>query len=131
MFLSPDKLNSLRGALGSSCAAEFDSACYDSVMNVLENGRVILQSRDVNVSDELAPRQAGFLGAAVIGFAGLLFPLFYEGEEHYVPQPLVIPAPQIEDAFGLETATSIVVVTSNSVAMPTVTEAPEQTAPTG
>ena len=80
MFLSPDKLTSLQGALGSSCRAEFDSACYDSVMHVLENDRVVLQSRDVNASDELVPRQLSLLGAGAIALAGVLFPLFYEGE---------------------------------------------------
>lgn len=130
MFMSPDKLTSLRGALASKCGTQFDSACYDSVMHVLENDRVVLQSRDVNASDELAPRNLGLLGAGAIALSGVLFPLFYE-EEHYVPHPLVIPPPKIEDAFGLETASSIVVVTSSSVAMPTITESPEQTAPIG
>ncbi len=137
IFLSPDVLASLEAAMDRSCAAALDSACYDAVMDVLEGSdEVMIESRDLkspNSSQQLIPRQLVLLGSVAVGLAGFLFPLFYEGDQHMVPQPLLIPPSQVEVALVLETATSIVVVvgTGDGVPTMTVTEAPAQTAPTG
>ena len=135
IFLSPDMLTDLEAAMDRSCATELDSACYDAVMDVLQgSGEVTIESRDTkshNTSQQLVSRQMVFLGAGAIGLAGLLFPLFYEGDQHLVPQPLVIPPSQVEDALAFETATSIMVFVENDVPTMTITEAPAQTAPTG
>lgn len=118
LFLSPDLKDNVNSAMDSKCA-KFDSACYEAVMDVLEDSGRVLETRS------LEKRQVGILAAAAVGVAGLLFPVFYHDSNQNIPVPLVIPADQLEEAFNLETATAIVVVTEGGSA-PTVTAPPNQ-----
>lgn len=66
------------------------------------------------------------LADAGIAVAGKLFPMFYRlDSNHDVPVTLMIPAAHIEDAFNLQTATAIVVVTEGGSGV-TVTAPPDQ-----
>lgn len=137
LFLSPDLRGTMQAAMDNNCAAGLNSACYDAVMDILEDSdNVLLESRSLERRDngssaDLEKRILPLLGAGVIGLGGLLFPIFYKGDQHTVVQPLKIPATQIEDAFVLETATSIVVVTDLVEPTMVITAAPEQTDPIG
>lgn len=118
LFLSPDLEDSVNSVMDSKCA-EFDSACYQAVMDVLEDSDRVLATRS------LEKRQVAMLAAAAVGVAGLLFPVFYHDSNHNIPVPLVIPADHLEEAFNLETATAIVVVTEGG-STATVTAPPDQ-----
>ncbi|KAJ5423592.1 hypothetical protein N7491_008808 [Penicillium cf. griseofulvum] len=119
LFLSPDLEDSVNSVMDSKCA-ELDSACYQAVMDVLEDSDRVLTTRS------LEKRQVGVLAGAAFAVAGILFPMFYRlDSNHDIPVPLVIPAAHIEDAFNLETATAIVVVTEGGYGV-TVTAPPDQ-----
>ncbi|RDW70549.1 uncharacterized protein DSM5745_08060 [Aspergillus mulundensis] len=123
VFLSPDMEASLKSAMDGNCA-EVNSGCYQAVMDVLEDTDNVLTTRS------LEERQLGWLAAGGAVIAGLLYPLFYEKEEQYIPEPLVIPPAKLEDSFNMETATAIVIVTEGGSGM-TVTAPPEQDKATG
>ncbi|KAL3451137.1 Spherulation-specific family 4-domain-containing protein [Aspergillus insuetus] len=123
VFLSPDMEASLESAMDGNCA-ELDSGCYQAVMDVLQDTDTVLASRS------LEERSLLYLAAGAVAIVGILYPLLYEKEEHWVSEPLVIPPAQLEDSFDLETATAIVVVTEGPPGH-TVTAPPEQDKATG
>ncbi|KAL3479399.1 Spherulation-specific family 4-domain-containing protein [Aspergillus californicus] len=123
LFLSPDMEASLKSAMDGNCE-EVDSGCYQAVMDVLEDVDNVLTTRS------LEERQLGLLAAGGAVIAGLLYPLFYEKETQYIPEPLVTPPAQLEDSFDMETATAIVVVTEGSPGI-SVRAPPEQDKATG
>jgi hypothetical protein len=103
------------------CAADIDTACYQAVLDLLDNPDTVIQTQN------LQKRQShnAWLGMAVVGLIpDFLWPIFYEAEKK-IPVPLKIPPAQIEDSFNLETASVIIAVTDDSTPM-TVTQAPEQ-----
>ncbi|KAL3492448.1 Spherulation-specific family 4-domain-containing protein [Aspergillus germanicus] len=108
LLLSPDMETSLREVMDRRCAADIDTACYQAVLDLLDNPDTIIQTQN------LQKRQSHYawLGMAII------------------PDPLKIPPAQIEDSFNLEKASVIIVVTDDSTPM-TVTQAPEQAEATG
>jgi hypothetical protein len=118
VFLSPNLLNSVTSALeDSTCTAGLSTACYQAVINILEGPEVVLERRDLMPSPEngLEKRQVLLAGAAIVGIASMIYESVHLGTGK-VPQPLVIPVPEIEQAIALETATAIVVVQSAATA---------------
>lgn len=81
VFLSPDMEASLKSEMDRNCA-KVDSGCYQAVIDVLEDTDNVLTTRS------LEARQLGWLAAGGAVIAGLLYPLFYQKEEQYIPEPL-------------------------------------------
>lgn len=81
LFLSPDLEDSVNSAMESKCA-ELDSACYQAVMDVLQDSDRVLTTRS------LEKRQVGVLAGAAFAVAGILFPMFYcLDSNHDIPVP--------------------------------------------
>jgi hypothetical protein len=118
VFLSPNLLNSVTSALeDSTCTTGFSTACYQAIMSILESPDVNLERRDLMPSLEngLEKRFVLLAGAAVVGAIAFIYEAVHLGTGN-VPQPIVIPVSEIEQALVLETATAIVVVQSTATA---------------